>query len=182
MIQLKPETIQLLQSFHYFDWFSSMGKPIQEDVIQPRSFEEALEYQDSHDWIDAWAEVSNQFRYCIRHQVSEIKLKEWQVRANLIDNTYPTIHFPQISMLDTLTADVRTAYIWFGLEIEYTELCFPESFPYDLDNLYHHHNIILEVPVFPPKPFATTIAYWYMRGHFPCGWIGGYPYGKLVVY
>lgn len=35
--------------------------------------------------------------------------------------------------------------------------------------------------VFPPGYFASQ-AYWYMKGHFPCGWEGNFPEGKLVIY
>ncbi len=30
--------------------------------------------------------------------------------------------------------------------------------------------------------FLTTIMEWYRRGHWPCGWSGHYPDGRLVVY
>ena len=30
--------------------------------------------------------------------------------------------------------------------------------------------------------FLTTIMEWYRRGHWPCGWSGHYPAGRLVVY
>jgi hypothetical protein len=35
--------------------------------------------------------------------------------------------------------------------------------------------------VFKPGWFAAQ-AYWYVNGHFPCGWEGDYPKGKLVIY
>jgi hypothetical protein len=33
-----------------------------------------------------------------------------------------------------------------------------------------------------PPGFFTSIAHWYINGHFPCGWWGAFPQGKLVVY
>lgn len=30
--------------------------------------------------------------------------------------------------------------------------------------------------------FFTDLMKWYVRGHFPCGWEGEYPLGKLIVY
>jgi len=35
--------------------------------------------------------------------------------------------------------------------------------------------------IFPPGFYASQ-AYWYLKGHFPCGWEGNFPKGKLVVY
>jgi len=35
--------------------------------------------------------------------------------------------------------------------------------------------------VYPPGFFASQ-AYWYMKGHFPCGWQGQFPDGRLVVF
>jgi hypothetical protein len=180
-MELQPRTYEILQCFQYIDWFSSLGKPITENVVQARSLEEAFEYQNSDDWIDFWTGMSNQFRYCIRHQVGEIELKQWQVRANLIDENYIESLFPSIIGIDQLILDVRATYIWFGLEIEYAHLCFTETFPDNLFGLYSEH-IVNRFNVIPPQPIASTLVYWYIRGHFPCGWIGGYPAGKLVVY
>jgi hypothetical protein len=35
--------------------------------------------------------------------------------------------------------------------------------------------------VFPPGFYASQ-AYWYMQGHFPCGWEGEFPQGRLTVF
>ena len=35
--------------------------------------------------------------------------------------------------------------------------------------------------VYPPGFFASQ-AFWYVKGHFPCGWKGEFPKGKLVIY
>ncbi|HEX4861999.1 MAG TPA: hypothetical protein VFV07_12230 [Rhizomicrobium sp.] len=35
--------------------------------------------------------------------------------------------------------------------------------------------------VYPPGFYASQ-AYWYTKGHFPCGWRGVFPEGRLVVY
>ena len=33
-----------------------------------------------------------------------------------------------------------------------------------------------------PPGFFTRIGHWYVNGHFPCGWWGAFPQGKLVIY
>jgi len=35
--------------------------------------------------------------------------------------------------------------------------------------------------VYPPGYYASQ-AYWYVKGHFPCGWEGQFPQGQLVIY
>jgi len=35
--------------------------------------------------------------------------------------------------------------------------------------------------VFPAAYYASQ-AYWYVKGHFPCGWEGEFPKGKLIIY
>ena len=35
--------------------------------------------------------------------------------------------------------------------------------------------------VYPPGYYASQ-AYWYVHGHFPCGWQGKFPKGKLIIY
>jgi hypothetical protein len=33
-----------------------------------------------------------------------------------------------------------------------------------------------------PPGFYASQAYWYFKGHFPCGWEGDFPIGQIVVY
>lgn len=33
-----------------------------------------------------------------------------------------------------------------------------------------------------PPEFYARLAHWYLQGHFPCGWQGEFPSGKLVIY
>lgn len=33
-----------------------------------------------------------------------------------------------------------------------------------------------------PPGFYASQAYWYVKGHFPCGWQGDFPDGKLVIF
>ena len=33
-----------------------------------------------------------------------------------------------------------------------------------------------------PPGFFTCIGYWSINGHFPCGWWGAFPQGKIVIY
>jgi hypothetical protein len=35
--------------------------------------------------------------------------------------------------------------------------------------------------VYPPGFYASQ-AFWYEAGHFPCGWRGEFPHGRLVVF
>ena len=30
--------------------------------------------------------------------------------------------------------------------------------------------------------FYASQAYWYVNGHFPCGWEGQFPAGRLIIY
>ena len=33
-----------------------------------------------------------------------------------------------------------------------------------------------------PLGFFSEVGGWYLRGHFPCGWEGSFPEGRLIVY
>lgn len=35
--------------------------------------------------------------------------------------------------------------------------------------------------VFPPG-FYAVLGYWYTKGHFPCGWEGEFPGGRIIVF
>lgn len=182
MYDLKPSTIQLLDSFQYFDWFSSIGKPIKADVIQPRSLEEAFRYSESHEWDSAWNEKGNQLTHCVRRSLGEEEFKQWNKKARALHELYKPIQVPEhvITRSKRFQVNLKSTYLGLGLEAEYADVCFGDLSP-EMRMLYDSY---LECyPIYQqPKPFAATIAYWYMCGHFPCGWIGNYPRGKWVVY
>ncbi|OQB80449.1 MAG: hypothetical protein BWX88_04549 [Planctomycetes bacterium ADurb.Bin126] len=35
--------------------------------------------------------------------------------------------------------------------------------------------------IYPPGFYASQ-GYWYVHGHFPCGWQGDFPKGTLIIY
>jgi hypothetical protein len=40
----------------------------------------------------------------------------------------------------------------------------------------------VEISIGSASTFFTDLMKWYRLGHFPCGWDGKYPVGKLIVY
>ncbi|NJL64913.1 MAG: hypothetical protein HC903_27800 [Methylacidiphilales bacterium] len=40
----------------------------------------------------------------------------------------------------------------------------------------------VEISIGSASTFFTDLMKWYRLGHFPCGWDGQYPLGKLIVY
>jgi hypothetical protein len=40
----------------------------------------------------------------------------------------------------------------------------------------------VEISIGSASTFFTDLMKWYRNGHFPCGWDGQYPLGKLIVY
>ena len=40
----------------------------------------------------------------------------------------------------------------------------------------------VEIATSSEETFFTNLMHWYRLGHWPCGWEGRYPEGKLIVY
>ncbi len=45
-----------------------------------------------------------------------------------------------------------------------------------------HIALEAEFSNFVPPAFYASQAYWYVKGHFPCGWQGEFPNGTLIIY
>jgi hypothetical protein len=181
MWNLKPNTLQLLDSFQYFDWFSTLGEPILGKIVQPRSLEEALKYLNHYEWANAWNDQTNQLTHCIRRSLGDTESNRHNELVAILNARYIEPNFPDhpLVKLKKIKWNIWATFLRLGFESEYSHICF-DSLSSEVQTMYDAY---LDDSIYePPKPFATELAYWYMRGHFPCGWIGDYPRGKLVVY
>jgi hypothetical protein len=157
-------TIVALQALEEARWFSRVG--IEQDsttAIVVGSWPEAIEYCSSPEWEDLRLEAVNQ--YCERIvKRSPERWGHWneivaEVRAVAIPfverKIEPTVR--KNDLPEIFGVRVRADIINLCMEAEYADVC-------------------------PPAFFAAS-AYWYVNGHFPCGWSGGFPpKGRLVVY
>jgi hypothetical protein len=144
------------------DWFARVGTYNGENAISVSSWQEAIEQCSSDYWEDLTLEAANQ--YCERlAERSQERFRLWNdvvagvkpaVVALVMEKTSPVVG--QYDLPKVFSDCVRWDILHLCMEAEYAD-------------------------VYPPGFYASQ-AYWYEHGHFPCGWQGEFPAGKLVVY
>jgi len=143
-------------------WFSRVGMKEGYSAAVVSSWPEAIECCRAPEWEDLQLECLNQFRELIAERSKE-RLNQWNgILAKVKKLTEPLVD-RKISRVvrdnnlpKFFAIQVKWDILLLCMESEYADIC-------------------------PPSLF-TRLAYWYIGGHFPCGWWGAYPDGKVVVY
>jgi hypothetical protein len=159
---MKPETLATLAQLEKVDWFSSIGVADSRVVSVVSNWDEALEHCNSVRWENLCLEAVNQYRQRIAERAPE-RLAEW-------NDIVTDIKRVSIPLVKKKTANV----------VSKNKL--PQSFEDTVQWDILHLCMEAEYSdVFPPGFYASQ-AYWYLKGHFPCGWQGDFPDGKLLVF
>jgi hypothetical protein len=126
------------------------------------SWPEAVESCSSPEWEDLCLEAANQYR----ERLIERSLARYAKWNDVVLAIKPLTQ----ALVREKTKDV----------IARNNL--PEVFLQTVDCDILHLCMEAEyADVFPPGFYASQ-AYWYVKGHFPCGWRGAFPQGRLVIY
>jgi hypothetical protein len=161
---MHPRTIATLQELEEAHWFSRVG--IQQDsttAIVVGSWPEAIEHCRSPEWEDLCLEAKNQ--YCER--IAERSPERWS-HWNEIAAEVRAIAIPFVERKIESTVRDNDLPEIFGVQVcaDVLMLCMEAEY----------------ADIVAPGFFAAN-AYWYVNGHFPCGWSGGFPpMGRLVIY
>jgi hypothetical protein len=123
---------------------------------------DAIEQCDSFEWEDLRLNALNEFRACIARHSKE-RLHLWnelvgevkEITGPIVSRKIATV-VREHNLPESFGVRVRNDITRACMETEYADLC--------------------------PPGFFTSISQWYINGHFPCGWWGAFPLGKLVVY
>jgi hypothetical protein len=161
---MHPGTIATLEELEQASWFSRVGmKKDSTTAIVLASWPEAIEHCSSPEWDDLCNEAQNQ--YCER--LVERSMERWERWNDVVDEvkkaTIPLVNRKIEAVVrahdlpEIFAAQVHADITSILMEAEYAD-------------------------VYPPGFFASN-GYWYVNGHFPCGWSGGvFPKGQLVIY
>jgi hypothetical protein len=159
---MHPMTAATLNELKGADWFSRVGVKDTKVAIVLSSWQEAIDHCSSPEWEDLCLEATNQ--YCER--IVERSLERWGKWNETVDEvkrfTEPLILqkiMPvrqEFNLPDVFYFTVRWDILHVCMEAEYAD-------------------------VYPPGFYASQ-AYWYVKGHFPCGWDGEFPKGQLIIY
>ncbi len=159
---MHPRTVATLEKLDRVEWFSSVGVCDTQNAIVLSSWPEAVDHCSSLDWENLCLEAANQLRERILERSKE-RFNQWgevarevkPVAEALVQRKVAAVvreHQLPKVFVDTVNWDI----VHLCMEAEYAD-------------------------VFPPAFYASQ-AYWYVKGHFPCGWQGEFPNGKLIIY
>jgi len=160
---MHPRTKATLEEAGHAQWFSCVGVRDTEVAEVLSSWEEAIESCSSYAWEDLCLEAANQ--YCERLiERSRERFRQWN---DIVREVKP--------FAESLAREKTASVI--------AEFKLPKKF---LDRVcWDMLHLLMEseyADVYPPG-FYGAHAFWYVKGHFPCGWRGGrFPKGRLVIY
>jgi hypothetical protein len=159
---MHARTDATLERLDKANWFSCVGVKDTEAAIVLSSWQEATESCASLEWQNLCIEASNQ--YCERLVERSIeRFKQWNT---IVDN------------LKVITIPFVRGKVASVVRKERLPKIFEDMVQWDI------LHVCLEAEyadVYPPGFYASQ-AYWYVKGHFPCGWEGNFPEGKLIIY
>lgn len=159
---MHERTRATLEQLEQADWFHAVGQKDTDVAIVLSSWDEAIASCASIEWENLLLEASN--RYCEKlAQLAPGRFQQW----NTIAEELKVVTIPLVARkIDQVVREhalpkvfedtVQWDILGVAMEAEYAD-------------------------VYPPGFYASQ-AYWYVKGHFPCGWQGDFPEGILVIY
>jgi hypothetical protein len=160
---MKPKTNSFLQELKSCNCFARVGHQEGDDkVVWVSSWKEAIKKLDSKPSRFAAVESRNLLTERLCFQFKE-RYREWNritletkkvlvPIVNIITGAPKKQHNLPKEFVDYVSWDLLAAC----MEFEYADIV-------------------------PPRYFAER-AKWYLAGHFPCGWEGEFPEGRLIVF
>lgn len=159
---MHPRTVASLDQLEKADWFAAVGVKDTDAAIVLSSWDEAIEHCGSLEWENLLLEAANQYRERLLERSKE-RLGKWN---EIVDEIKPVT----VALVRRKISEVCTKH---GLP-----KVFEDTVQWDILHLCME----AEYADVYPAGFYASQAYWYVKGHFPCGWQGEFPEGKLIVY
>jgi DNA-binding transcriptional regulator YdaS (Cro superfamily) len=159
---MHDRTKKTLEELERAQWFQKVGQKDTQVAIVLSSWEEAIKSCASDAWQDLLLEAANQYREKLAG-ISRERLRQWNAIVQ------------EVSAAVTSLVDRKTAQVVRENQLPQV---FTETVEWDILHLAMEAEY---ADVYEPGFFASQ-AYWYVHGHFPCGWKGVFPEGKLVIY
>ena len=159
---MHPRTVATLEGLEQADWFVAVGVRDTDAAVVLSSWGEAIEHCCSVDWENLQLEAANQYRKRLSERDGG-RLAKWN---GIVDGIKPTTtalvrrKFEAVCVAHRLPKIFEDTVQWDALH-----LCMEAEY----------------ADVYPPGFYASQ-AYWYVHGHFPCGWQGEFPAGRLIIY
>ena len=159
---MHPQTVATLNQLEEVDWFTAVGVKDTDAAIVLSSWNDAIKHCSSLEWENLLLEAANQ--YCER--LVERSMDRFERWNEIVDAVKP-------AAMDLVSRKIKDVCQKHGLP-----KVFVDTVEWDILHLCMEAEF---ADVYPPGFYASQ-AYWYTKGHFPCGWQGKFPKGKLIVY
>lgn len=155
-------TIRTIDDLEKAAWFSCVGVKDTNAARVLVSWEEAIKSCDSVEWENLCLEAANQYRERLIERSKE-RFQKWNDIAREIRPT-------AIALVRRKTIQV--------IQANSLPKVFLDTVDWDIAHLLMEAEY---ADVYPPGFYASQ-AYWYVKGHFPCGWEGKFPEGRLIIF
>lgn len=159
---MHPRTAATLAQLEKADWFSHVGVKDTIKTAVLSSWQEAIEHCGSNDWQNLCLEAANQYRERLVERSKE-RFRKWN--EIVIEIKKATQPFVQRKIAAVVQMHHLPPVFVHSVQWDILHLCMESEY----------------ADVYPPGFYASH-AYWYTKGHFPCGWNGKFPDGKLIIY
>ena len=159
---MRTRTIATLEHLESAKWFANVGIRDVKTPIVLNSWKEAIDACGSPEWKEINLEMANQLSEKLSNQAPDRFTKWNEIVKECKEKTIPLISKKTESVvkINSLPKSFLNAVNWDILHI-----CLEAEFS---DSL--------------PLGYFASQGFWYIKGHFPCGWRGKFPQGQLVVY
>ena len=159
---MMQKTIETLGELEGAEWFAKVGVCDTDAAVVLKSWAQALRSSSSGQWRNMCLEAANQYAAKLR-EISPQAYSRWNdvvahlkpVSEGLVDWKL-TLVVGEYDLPQTFVDRVRWDTLHLLIEAEFANICSPG--------------------------FYASQGYWYVRGHFPCGWHGEFPNGKIVIF
>ncbi|WP_156647822.1 hypothetical protein [Methylobacterium sp. Leaf87] len=157
-----PRTIATLDRLDKAEWFSRLGEIDFETSIFVKNWEEAHSYASSIAWENLKIEAANRIRIQLLSR-NKRRFNEWNMVAStirpfaiaLVKDKFESIDL-NAAFSEKIASNTRWDIIHLCMECEYLDIIEPG--------------------------FFHSLAFYYVEGHFPCGFKGEFPNGKQIVF
>lgn len=158
---MHPRTAATLEKLQQIAWFQNIGAHDTTAAVVLSSWREAIESCASLEWENLCQEAVNQ--YCAR--ILERSATEYQKWNNVVESVKPAVQSLVLEKTKTVVTNNNLPKVFVDtVNWDILHACMEAEF----------------ADVYPPGYYASQ-AYWYTKGHFPCGWRGPFPEGGMLI-
>lgn len=161
LARLSPRTVATLGQLEG-TWFQQVGQAVNGPFVCLASWADAIEACSSAAWDDLLLEAANQYAARVSERNAE-RFEHWNAIIDLVKPV--STHLVRLKIADVMRIHKLPQVFEDCVQWDILHLCMEAEYS----------------DVYPPGFFASQ-GFWYMRGHFPCGWLGEFPAGQLIVY